>query len=105
MRLQGDISSQGKMVAALARIFSRKEGVALAEQPSKGHVGTKIANDVLKSIGVGLGADSILVVCNQLGMSQRAYGEIYKTVKGRIGLVNKDIKATILSKPHHVILL
>ena len=30
------------------------------------------------------------------------YGQIYKIVKGQIGFVKKDIKATILPKPHHV---
>ena len=69
MRLYSDISSQEKMPSALPRILSRKEGIAFAEQPSMGHVGTKIANDVFKSIGTRLGADSILVVCDQLGMS------------------------------------
>ena len=47
---------------AFARILSRNEGVALVEQPSMGYVGTKIANDVLKSIGAGLGVDSILAI-------------------------------------------
>ena len=64
MRLHGDISSQGKTAMTLAKILSRKEGVALAEQPSMGHVGTKIANDVIKSIAAGLVADSILAICD-----------------------------------------
>ena len=64
MRLHGDISSQGKMTVALARILSRKEGVALVEQPSMGHVGIKIANNVLKSIGASFGANSVLAICN-----------------------------------------
>ena len=73
MRLHDDISSQEKTAAALARILSRKKGVALAKQPSMGHVGTKIANNILKSIGVGLGTNSVLALYNLLEMLQRAH--------------------------------
>ena len=73
MRCHNDISSQGKPAVALTRIFSRKEGIVIAEQPSMGHVGTKIANDIFKSIGTSFGADSILDVYDQSRMSQRAY--------------------------------
>ena len=53
---------------ALVRILFRKEGIALAEQPSMEHVGIKIANNILKSIVVGLGPNSILAICIQSRM-------------------------------------
>lgn len=70
-----------------------------------GHVETKIANNVLKSIGDSVGPDKILAACDQAGVSHRGYGAIYKAVKGPIERLNKDIKANILPIPYHVKLL
>ena len=64
MCLHGDINSKRKTIAALERLLTRKESIARAKQPSKEHVGTKIANNVFKSLGVGLGLDSVLAICN-----------------------------------------
>ena len=55
MSFLGDVNSQGKRAAILVMILSRKEDITLVEQPSMEHVGTKVANNVLQSIGIGLG--------------------------------------------------
>ena len=104
-RLYGDKESQTRTAVALAKILSRHEGMALASHPAMGHVETKIANNVLKSIGKRVGADKILAACDQVGVSHRGYGAIYKAVRGPIAVLNKDIKASILPSPYHVKLL
>jgi hypothetical protein len=104
-RLHGDKESQTKTAVALAKILSRHESLTLATHPAMGHVETKIANKVLKSIGDSVGPDKILAACDQAGVSHRGYGAIYKAVKGPIELLNKDIKAKILPNPYQVKLL
>ena len=99
-RLYGDKSSQLKTALTLAKMLSKDEVGALVEQPRMGFAATRIANNVLQKISEELGPDAILAACDQAGVSHRGYGHIYKTMKGRISLVNKDLKANFMPKPH-----
>lgn len=101
-RLWGNDSTQRKTAVALARILSKREAATLIDEPRMRSVGTDIANGVLKKIGTEIGADSMLAVCDMAGVSQEAYGLVFKTMKGRVKLVDPGLTADLLPKPHKV---
>lgn len=52
--------------------------------------------------GEEVGLDAMLAGCDMASVSQRGYGHIYKTMKGRVTLVDKDLKIDFMPKPHKV---
>jgi hypothetical protein len=101
-RLWGNDSTQRKTAVALARILSRREAMALVDEPRMRSIGTNIANSVLKKIGAEVGGDSMLAACDMAGVPQEAYGLIFKTIKGRVKLVDPTLTADLMPKPHKV---
>ena len=65
-------------------------------------VSKKIANQVLKSIGENVGFEFIFATCDLVGVSHKGYEQIFKIVKGCVGLINKDLKASFLPNPYKI---
>ena len=61
-----------------------------------------MTNYYLDKIGTKLGTEAILAACDMTGVSHKGYGEIYKTIKGRVQLVDKRLKPTFLPTPHKI---
>jgi hypothetical protein len=101
-RLCGPKSTQEGTATALAGMLSRNEALALGTMPILSFVGRRMANHYLEKIGAEIDTESILAACDMTGVSQRGYGQIYKTIKGRVGLVDKDLKANFLPTPNKV---
>jgi FtsZ-binding cell division protein ZapB len=104
-RLHGDVDTQRKTVVALARILSSSEANALVDQPKLDHVGTRMAKKILKQISDSIGPEDILAACDAAGVAHGGYGEIYKSVKGRIALVNPGLKCALLPAPNKIAVL
>jgi predicted nucleic acid-binding Zn-ribbon protein len=101
-RLCGNRDIQEGTGHALAQIMSQGETVALVSNPRNSFAATRMTNYYLERIGKELGTEAVLAACDMTGVSQKGYGEIYKTVKGRVQLVDKRLKATFLPNPHKV---
>lgn len=101
-RLCGDSSTQCATGGALARMLSKTEATAILDTPKFNSVANQLVEDTLKKIGSTVSPEAVLAACDMTGVSHRGYGEIFKTLKGRIGLVNKKFKSTILPKPYQV---
>lgn len=98
----GDRDIQEGTGHALAQIMSQGETVALVSNPRNSFAATRMTNYYLERIGKELGTEAVLAACDMTGVSQKGYGEIYKTVKGRVQLVDKRLKGTFLPNPHKV---
>jgi hypothetical protein len=61
-----------------------------------------VAKYYSENVSVEIDTESILVACDMTGVSQHGYGQIYKTIKGRVGIVDKDLKANFLPTPNKV---
>jgi hypothetical protein len=101
-RLCGPKSTQEGTATALAGMLSRDEALALGSTPKLTFVGRRMANYYLEKIAAEIDTESILAACDMTGVSQRGYGQIYKTIKGRVGIVHKDLKANFLPTPNKV---
>jgi hypothetical protein len=84
------------------KILSKGEVGALVDEPQMRVVGTKITNNVLKKIGVEVGPNAMLAVCDMAGVFQEGYGQIYKTVKERVKLVDLQLRVDFMPKSHKV---
>jgi hypothetical protein len=94
--------AQKKTAVALAKFLSKSEVGALVDEPQMRAVGTEITNNVLRKIGVEVGPDAVLAACDMAGVSQEGYGQIYKTVKGRVKLVDPQLRVNFMPKPYKV---
>jgi hypothetical protein len=101
-RLCGPKSTQEGIATALVGMLSRDEALALGSTTKLSFVGKRMANYYLKKIRVEIDTESILATCDMTGVSQCGYGQIYKTIKGRVGIVDKDLKANFLPTPNKV---
>ena len=101
-RLCGPKSTQEGTATALAGMLSRNEALALGSTPKLTFVGRRMANYYLEKIAAEIDTESILAACDMTRVSQRGYGQIYKTIKGRVGIVDKDLKANFLPTPNKV---
>ena len=101
-RLCGPKSTQEGTTTALAGMLSRDEALALGSTSKLSFVGRRMANHYLEKIAAEIDTESILAACDMTGVSQRGYGQIYKTIKGRVGIVDKDLKANFLPTPNKV---
>lgn len=101
-RLCGNRDTQEGTGDAISALLSQGEKVALVSNPNSTFVATQMANYYLDKIGKDLGTEAILAACDMTGVSQKGYGEIYKTIKGRVQLVDKRLKPTFLPNPHKV---
>ena len=101
-RLCGPKSTQEGTATALAGMLSRNEALALGSTSKLSFVGRRMANFYLEKISDEIDTESILAACDMTGVSQRGYGQIYKTIKGRVGIVDKDLKANFLPTPNKV---
>ena len=93
--LWSDNSIQFATARALARILSKTEATSMVDTTKFNGVTNQLVDNTLQKIGSSIDLEAILASCNMTRVSQRSYREIYKTVKGRISLANKKLKATI----------
>ena len=101
-RLCGDKDIQDGTGQAIGRFLSKGETLALVSSSQNSDVATSMTNYYLDKIGTELGTEAILAACDMTGVSHKGYGEIYKTIKGRVQLVDKRLKPTFLPTPHKV---
>ena len=99
-KLCGPKSSQEGTATALAGMLSRDETLAIGSTTKLSFIAKKMANYYLEKISVEIDTESILAACDMTWVSQRGYGQIYKTFKGRVGIVDKDLKANFLPTPN-----
>jgi len=85
------------------RILSKQEAMALVEALRMYFVGTSIANIVLKKIGVEIGVDSMLAVCNMASIPHEAYGLVFKTMKRQVKLVDPALIVHLMPKLHKIL--
>lgn len=78
--------------------------MALVDEPNMRFVGINTANckHCLEKIGAKVEGDSMLTMWDMVGVSEGAYGLIFKTIKGRLKLVDPALTADLMPKPHKV---
>ena len=67
-----------------------------------GYAATSVTNHYLEKSGEELGSEAMLAACDMTAVSHKGYGEIFKTITGRVQLVDKRLKPTFLPNPHKV---
>ena len=101
-RLCGPKSTQEGTATALDGMLSRDEALARGSTTKLSFVGKKMANYYLEKISVKIDTESILAACDMTRVSQCGNGKIYKIIKGRVGIVDKDMKVNFLPTPNKV---
>jgi len=103
-RLCGDKDLQDGTGQGLGGFLSQGETLALVSNPRSSFAATRMTNYYLDKIGMELGTEAILAACDMTGVSQRGYGEIYKSIKGCVQLVDKRLRPNFLPNLHKVLL-
>lgn len=101
-RLCGDKDTQNETGQAIGQLLSKGETLAFISCSQNSDAATSMTNHYLNKIGEELGSEAILAACDMTGVSHKGYGEIFKTIKGRVQLVDKRLKPTFLPNPHKV---
>ena len=91
-----------KELLPLDGMLSRDEALARGSTTKLSFVGKKMANYYLEKISVKIDTESILAACDMTRVSQCGNGKIYKIIKGRVGIVDKDMKVNFLPTPNKV---